>query len=104
MERINSVLSSVEIDGSLAYGLERQMRQTKLLDESQKLFLIDSSIEKNQPVNTHYMADLKSATNVGRLAWCSDISLEGICDNRVNSLKFFEHRFALYSFHVENFC
>lgn len=78
VERINSVLSRVEIDEALAYGLERELSKTKLVDESQRLFLVDSSSEKNGPVNTHYMSDLKSATNVGRLAWSSDICLEDV--------------------------
>lgn len=78
MERINSVLSGVEIDEALAYGLEREMQQKKVLDEDYRLFLIDGSNEKNQSVNTHYMSALKSASNVGRLAWSGDVCLEGI--------------------------
>ncbi|PON69918.1 ATP-binding cassette containing protein [Parasponia andersonii] len=78
VERINSILSGVAIDEALAYGLEREMRQTKLLDENYKLFLADSSTEKNQYVNMHYMSDLKSATNVGRVAWSGDVCLEDV--------------------------
>lgn len=78
MERINSVLSGVEIDEALAYGLEKEMQQKKLLDENYRLFLVDGSYEKNQSVNTHYMSALKSASNVGRLAWSGDVCLEGI--------------------------
>lgn len=78
MERINSVLSGVEIDESLAYGLEREMQQKKLLDENYRLFLIDGSSEKNQSVNTHYMSALKSASNISRLAWSGDVCLEGM--------------------------
>ncbi|XP_024028281.1 ABC transporter B family member 28 [Morus notabilis] len=78
VERINSVLSRVEIDEALAYGLERELSKTKLVDESQGLFLVDSSSEKNGSVNTHYMSDLKSATNVGHLAWSGDICLEDV--------------------------
>lgn len=81
VERINSVLSGVEIDEALAYGLEREIRQTKLLDEKYGLFISDSSSEKNQSINTHYMSDLRSATNVGRLAGSGDVCLEGIFDN-----------------------
>ncbi|XP_004308120.1 PREDICTED: ABC transporter B family member 28-like [Fragaria vesca subsp. vesca] len=78
VERINSVLSGVEIDEALAYGLEKEMQQNKLLDENYRLFLIDGSYEKNQSVNTHYMSALKSASNVGRLAWSGDVCLEDV--------------------------
>ncbi|XP_062000144.1 ABC transporter B family member 28 [Rosa rugosa] len=78
VERINSVLSGVEIDEALAYGLEREMQQKKVLDEDYRLFLIDGSNEKNQSVNTHYMSALKSASNVGRLAWSGDVCLEDV--------------------------
>lgn len=78
VERINSVLSGVEIDESLAYGLEREMQQKKLLDENYRLFLIDGSSEKSQSVNTHYMSALKSASNISRLAWSGDVCLEDV--------------------------
>ncbi|KAL6131970.1 hypothetical protein ACLB2K_070342 [Fragaria x ananassa] len=78
VERINSVLSGVEIDEALAYGLEKEMQQKKLLDENYRLFLVDGSYEKNQSVNTHYMSALKSASNVGRLAWSGDVCLEDV--------------------------
>lgn len=77
MERINSVLSGVEIDEALAYGLERELQQKKLLDDNYRLFLINGYYEKNLSVNTHYMSALKSASNVGRLAWSGDVCLEG---------------------------
>ena len=73
-------MSGVEIDEALAYGLEREIRQTKLRDENYKLFLDDSSSEKDHSVNTHYMSALKSASSVGSLAWSGDVCLEGICD------------------------
>ncbi|KAL6291442.1 hypothetical protein ACE6H2_008952 [Prunus campanulata] len=78
VERINSVLSGIEIDESLAYGLEREMQQKKLLDENYRLFLIDGSSEKNQSVNTHYMSALKSASNISRLAWSGDVCLQDV--------------------------
>ncbi|CAN6705647.1 unnamed protein product [Malus baccata var. baccata] len=78
VERINSVLSGVEIDEALAYGLEREMQQKKLLDESYRLFLIDGLTETNQSVNTHYMSALKSGSNVSRLAWSGDVCLEDV--------------------------
>ncbi|KAM1471438.1 hypothetical protein COP2_043099 [Malus domestica] len=78
VERINSVLSGVEIDEALAYGLEREMQQKKLLDENYRLFLIDGLSETNQSVNTHYMSALKSGSNVSRLAWSGDVCLEDV--------------------------
>ncbi|XP_050387845.1 ABC transporter B family member 28 [Argentina anserina] len=78
VERINSVLSGVEIDAALAYGLEKEMQQKKLLDENYRLFLIDGSNEKSQSVNTHYMSALKSASSVGHLAWSGDVCLEDL--------------------------
>lgn len=78
VERINSVLSGVEIDKALAYSLEREMGQTKRLDESYKLFLDDSSDDKNHSPNFHYMSALKSTSSVGCLASSGDVCLEGI--------------------------
>ncbi|KAH7537967.1 hypothetical protein FEM48_Zijuj03G0149200 [Ziziphus jujuba var. spinosa] len=78
VERINSVLSGVEIDEALAYGLERELQQTKLPDENYKLFLVDGYNEKNQSINMHYMSALKSASNVACLARSGDVCLEGI--------------------------
>ncbi|XP_062074711.1 ABC transporter B family member 28 [Humulus lupulus] len=78
VERINSILSGVEIDEALAYGLEREIRETKLIDENYKLFVDDSSSEKNQSVNMHYMSNLKSATNIGSLALSGDVCLEDV--------------------------
>ncbi|XP_016181437.1 ABC transporter B family member 28-like isoform X1 [Arachis ipaensis] len=49
VDRINSVLSRVQVDDSLAYGLERELRQQKAVDdEKYKLFFSNSSTEKNQ--------------------------------------------------------
>lgn len=78
VERINSVLSGVEIDEALAYGLERELQQKKLLDDNYRLFLINGYYEKNLSVNTPYMSALKSASNVGRLAWSGDVCLEDV--------------------------
>ncbi|XP_015878081.3 ABC transporter B family member 28 [Ziziphus jujuba] len=78
VERINSVLSGVEIDEALAYGLERELQQTKLPDENYKLFLVDGYNEKNQSINMHYMSALKSASNVACLARSGDVCLEDV--------------------------
>lgn len=78
VERINSVLSGVAIDEALAYGLERELQQKKLLDDNYRLFLINGYYEKNLSVNMRYMSALKSASNVGRLAWSGDVCLEDV--------------------------
>ncbi|XLR32049.1 hypothetical protein S83_059949 [Arachis hypogaea] len=40
VDKINSVFSGVQVDDSLAYGLERELRQQKAVDdEKYKLFL-----------------------------------------------------------------
>ncbi|KAL4374865.1 hypothetical protein HN51_008692 [Arachis hypogaea] len=67
VDRINSVLSRVQVDDSLAYGLERELRQQKAVnDEKYKLFFSNSSTEKNQ---MHYMSALKTSSNLFSLAW-----------------------------------
>lgn len=78
VERINSVLSTTEIDEALAYGLEREIQQKQVQDENIKLFLFDSSNGKHQHQNMRYMSDLKSTSKVCDAAWSGDVCLEGI--------------------------
>lgn len=78
VERINSVLSGVQVDDALAYGLERELKQKAVNDENYKLFFSNSSVETNQNNNLHYMSALKTSSNVFSLAWSGDICLEGI--------------------------
>lgn len=78
VERINSVLSGVQVDDALAYGLERELKQKAGNDENYKLFFSNSSDEKNQNSHLHYMSALKTSSNVFSLAWSGDICLEGI--------------------------
>lgn len=78
VERVNSVLSGVEIDVALAYGLEKEIQQKELHDDSYKLFLINGYGEKTLTRNLHYMSALKSASKVCGLAWSGDVFLEGI--------------------------
>ncbi|XP_029148525.2 ABC transporter B family member 28 isoform X4 [Arachis hypogaea] len=76
VDRINSVLSGVQVDDSLAYGLERELRQQKAVDdEKYKLFFSNSSTEKNQ---MHYMSALKTSSNLFSLAWSGDVCLEDV--------------------------
>ncbi|XP_057952558.1 ABC transporter B family member 28 [Malania oleifera] len=78
IDRINSVLSGVEIDEALAYGLEKQIQQKEVHDENLSLFFANNYDKKNQTINAHYMSALKSASNVYNLAWSGDICLEDV--------------------------
>nr|AJE26136.1 ATP-binding cassette type B [Salix matsudana] len=78
IERINSVLSGVEIDEALAYGLERQIQKKEIHDEKISLFLINGYSGQNEVFNTHYMSALKSASNVCSFAGSGDICLEDV--------------------------
>ncbi|KAG2711242.1 hypothetical protein I3843_04G062300 [Carya illinoinensis] len=78
VERINSVLSEVEIDEALAYGLEREMQHKEVQDDSYKLFLINGYDEKILSKNMHYMSALKSSSKVSSLAWSGDVGLEDV--------------------------
>ncbi|KAF3965072.1 hypothetical protein CMV_010710 [Castanea mollissima] len=78
VERINSVLSEIEIDEALAYGVEREMQQKELHGDNYKLFYINDYDEKILSRNMHYMSALKSASNVCSLAWSGDVCLEDV--------------------------
>ncbi|CAL5185113.1 unnamed protein product [Lathyrus oleraceus] len=78
VERINSVLSGVQVDDALAYGLERELKQKAVNDENYKLFFSNSSDENNQNSHLHYMSALKTSSNVFSLAWSGDICLEDV--------------------------
>ncbi|KAL6004609.1 hypothetical protein ACLOJK_005164 [Asimina triloba] len=76
VERINDVLSGMEIDESLAHGLEREIDKEEMDDESLKLFYNNASININQP--TRSVPGLKSAINGCSIAWSGDICLEDV--------------------------
>ncbi|WJX66439.1 ABC transporter B member 28 [Trifolium repens] len=78
VERINSVLSGVQVDDALAYGLERELKQKAVNNDNLKLFFSDGSSEKNQNNHLHYMSALKTSTNLFSLAWSGDICLEDV--------------------------
>ncbi|KAL5081029.1 hypothetical protein RYX36_009450 [Vicia faba] len=78
VERINSVLSGVQVDDALAYGLERELKQKAVNDEHYKLFFSNSSDEKNLNSHLHYMSALKTSSNVFSVAWSGDICLEDV--------------------------
>uniref|UniRef100_A0A7N0REL1 ABC transmembrane type-1 domain-containing protein n=1 Tax=Kalanchoe fedtschenkoi TaxID=63787 RepID=A0A7N0REL1_KALFE len=77
-ERINSVLSSVEADEALAFGLEREIQSKLMHDRTLSLFSIDGSEHKSQSLRQHYMSALKSVSNVSALAWSGDVCLEDV--------------------------
>lgn len=78
VDRINTVLSGVEIDKALAYGLEREMHKKESHDENHKLFLVNGFDEKVLSPSRHYMSALKSASSVCSLAWSGDVTLEDV--------------------------
>lgn len=78
VERINSVLSGVQVDDALAYGLERELKQKAVDDENLKLFFSNGSAGTNQKNYLHYMSALKTSSNLLNLAWSGDVCLEGI--------------------------
>ncbi|XP_061351551.1 ABC transporter B family member 28 [Gastrolobium bilobum] len=78
VERINSVLSVVQVDDALAYGLERELKQKAVEDENYKLFFSNSSAEKDQKNYLHYMSALKTSNNLFSLAWSGDVCLEDV--------------------------
>ncbi|KAL2334605.1 hypothetical protein Fmac_015818 [Flemingia macrophylla] len=78
VERINSVLSGAQVDDSLAYGLERELKQKTVDDENYKLVLSNISTENGQKNYLHYMSALKTSSNLCNLAWSGDICLEDV--------------------------
>ncbi|CAI0547011.1 unnamed protein product [Linum tenue] len=77
VERINSILSGVEVDETLAYGLEREIQGKEHTDEAIKLFS-DNGHSGKSTRNVHYMSALKSANNLSNLVWSADICLEDV--------------------------
>ncbi|PIA49678.1 hypothetical protein AQUCO_01300443v1 [Aquilegia coerulea] len=78
IERINSVLSGTDIDGSLAYGLERELNKREASDENLKLFDNEGFLEEKLAPNKHFMSALKSAKVGCTVAWSGDICLEDV--------------------------
>lgn len=77
VERINSVLSSIDIDESLAYGLDKEFQSKGIQDENFELFYKNGYLEHNQTRSVCYMSALRSANDWCSLAWSGDICLEG---------------------------
>lgn len=76
VDRVNSILSGTEIDKSLAYGLDREIQENELDDDSLGLLYKDESSRKSAGSSIH---SFRSATNGCHLAWSGDICLEGNC-------------------------
>ncbi|KAL7003271.1 ABC transporter B member 28 [Sarracenia purpurea var. burkii] len=77
-ERINSVLSGVEIDEALAYGLERDIKRQVVDDKNFGLLFVNGSDKNSQSLNMHYMSALKSTSSLRSLAWSGDLCLEDV--------------------------
>lgn len=78
IERINSILSGVEIDKALAYGLEREMNKKEADDESKQLFIVNGFDDEVQHIRMNPVSAIKSVNSVCTLAWSGDICLEGM--------------------------
>ncbi|XP_076918845.1 ABC transporter B family member 28-like [Bidens hawaiensis] len=77
-ERINSVLSSSEIDQALAYGLQKDIKQGLETDNNLKMFFNNDPNAKRRFQNTRYMSSLTSSSSVRSLASSGDICLEDV--------------------------
>lgn len=66
VERINGILTAHEIDDSLAYGLNKELENSKI-----------ENLHRTKGANAHYMAALRSSDSCGNFAWSGDICLEG---------------------------
>lgn len=66
VERINGILTAHEIDDSLAYGLNKELENSKI-----------ENFHRTKGANAHYMAALRSGNGCGSFAWSGDICLEG---------------------------
>ncbi|XP_042457039.1 ABC transporter B family member 28-like [Zingiber officinale] len=76
-ERINSILSSAEIDVPLAYGLEKEL-QTNEADVDLSLDNGGLPTKKAQGISNHSMSALRSTSGGCSLARSGDIHLEDI--------------------------
>ncbi|KAL7582645.1 ABC transporter B family member 28 isoform X1 [Lactuca sativa] len=78
-ERINSILSSSEIDQALAYGLQKDIIQEKEgINNNLNMFLLNDQNDKRGSQNTRYMSSLTSGNSVRVLAQSGDICLEDV--------------------------
>ncbi|CAH8391811.1 unnamed protein product [Eruca vesicaria subsp. sativa] len=78
IERINSILNAVDIDESLAYGLERDIHTKKVQDENLSLFLSSGPDVNIRHLDKYYMSDLKSTNNLRTLTWAGDVCLDDL--------------------------
>ncbi|KAL9237275.1 hypothetical protein vseg_011847 [Gypsophila vaccaria] len=78
IERINSVLSSSEIDEALAHGLRKQIHPEDAQDEKFKLFVVNGLDEIQKSNDLSYMSTLGSSSDVSSLAWSGDICIEDV--------------------------
>ncbi|KAF3335592.1 ABC transporter B family member 28 [Carex littledalei] len=67
VERINGILTAHDIDDSLAYGLNKELENSKI-----------ENFHRTKGANAHYMAALRSGNSCGNFAWSGDICLEDV--------------------------
>lgn len=79
VEHINSALSAIDIDESLAYGLDKEFQAKEVQDDN--IGLVYKNGEQHQALNRRYMSALRSANDWCSLAWSGDICLEGRYDS-----------------------
>lgn len=77
-ERINSILSSSEIDQALAYGLQKDIKQEVPINNNLKMFFNNDTNDKTRSQNTRYMSSLTAGNSVRLLAQSGDIYLEDV--------------------------
>ncbi|KAJ8633653.1 hypothetical protein MRB53_026989 [Persea americana] len=75
VDRVNSILSGTEIDESLAYGLDREIQEIELDDDSLGLLYKDESSRKSTGSSIN---SFRSTSNGCNLAWSGDICLEDV--------------------------
>lgn len=78
VDRINSVISSTEIDESLDFGLERQAHGEHVSSKDyENAETADNVSDMNFKIR-HFMSGLKSTSSVRELAWAGDVALEDV--------------------------
>lgn len=78
IERINSVLSTTEVDQPLAYGLEKELKLEDMEDDNPWFIYKDDYSSNIHAQNQPYMYKLRSVANGCNLAWSGDICLEDV--------------------------
>lgn len=78
VERVNSVISAVDIDESLAYGLSKELHTAEPEDSNDSSPYENGYDDQNQSPFKRYMSALRSGSDWCSLAWSGDICLEDV--------------------------